>query len=448
MIVVCNSDPDWRRNGMSDMWSTVLDDIRTQVRPEAFNTWFRPLNCKLEENDNVIVTVPEDFYLSWFQDNYGGFLSDVIREHLGSMPNLEFKHLREASDRAPFVNSYETCLDNKYTFDTFVAGDSNRFAHAAAMGVANNPGDSYNPLFIYAKVGLGKTHLMHAIGCEIQKRRPEARVRYVTCETFVNDVVQMLTDGRNADGFRTMYRDSCDVLLVDDIQFLGGKEKSQIEFFNVFNALYGMRKQIVLACDRYPRDIPQLEQRLQSRFQWGLVVDIDQPDLETRIAILQTKARAQQLDLPQDVAMLIATHIKSNVRELEGALTRLRAYLELTNSELTMDSVRLALGNLLVEGNNRLTVERIIQTVANYYSVSVKEMKGTARKRSIATPRHVAMYLAKTLTEASYPTLGERFGGRDHTTVLSAVQKIERLCRADQNEIAVDVERLSEILDE
>jgi chromosomal replication initiator protein len=433
---------------MSDLWSSVLNDIRSQVRSEAYNTWFRPLDCDEVENDRVVVSVPDDFYLSWFQDNYVGLLTDTLSQHLGMIPQVEF--LQRQDDVMPAhlpTNNVDSGLNPKYRFDTFVVGDSNKFPNAASIGVAQNPGDSYNPLFIYGKVGLGKTHLLHAIGNAVLENNPNARVKYVTCETFVNDVVQMLARGRNADGFRSMYRDSVDVLLVDDIQFLGGKEKSQVEFFNVFNALYGMRRQIVMSCDRYPRDIPQLEQRLQSRFQWGLVVDIEQPDLETRMAILSRKAEERGLELPQDVAMLIATNIKSNVRELEGSLTRIIAFLELTKADLTPETARLALGNLLVDGNSRLTVERIIQTVANYFNVSVKELKGAARKRSISTPRHVAMYLAKVLTESSYPTLGERFGGRDHTTVLSAVQKIERLNGAGTDDICQDVERLREILE-
>jgi chromosomal replication initiator protein len=442
-------DPPRRRIiRMANVWADVLTDIRSQVRPEAYNTWFRPIHCTHAVGTKVILAVPEDFYLDWFQDNYVGLLRDVLRNHLGESPSLEFEQRASSQSLTEIPVEESSNLDDKYTFDTFIVGDSNRFAHAAAKGVAHNPGGAYNPLFIYARVGLGKTHLLHAIGREILQRDSKARVRYVTCETFVNDVVQMLAKGQDSDGFRSLYRGSCDVLLVDDIQFLGGKEKSQIEFFNVFNALYGMRRQIVMTCDRYPKDIPKLEQRLQSRFQWGLVVDIDQPDLETRVAILRCKAEDLNFHLPQDVAMFIATYIKSNVRELEGSLMRLRAYIELTGAELTQDIARLALGNLLMDAGSRLTAERIIQTVSNYYNVSVKEILGESRKRTITTPRHVAMYLAKTLTNASYPTLGERFGGRDHTTVLSACQKIERVRRDESSDLAQDVSRLHEILED
>jgi len=431
---------------MPEIWSSVLTDIRSQVRDDAYNAWFRPIGCSTADPDRVILSVPDDFYLSWFQDNYSGLLNEVLGRHLGSTPEVEYRLQKEARTRMSEPKGFSVGVDPKYTFESFVVGDSNRFATAAAKGVAHKPGESYNPLFVYGKVGLGKTHLLHALGNEAIRLDSKTRVRYVTCETFVNDVVQMLTGGRGADAFRALYRDSCDILLVDDVQFLGGKEKSQIEFFNVFNTLYGMRKQIVLSCDRYPRDIPQLEQRLQSRFQWGLVVDIEQPDLETRVAILHRKAAEYGMMIPTDVAMLVATHIKSNVRELEGSLTRIRAYLDLAGGELTTETARLALGNLLSEGGDRITVERIMQTVANYYNVTTKDLRSAVRKRVIATPRHIAMYLAKSLTDCSYPTLGERFGGRDHTTVLSAVQKVERLVRVEDSEVARAVARLKEML--
>ncbi len=438
---------------MPGLWSRVLEDIRGQVRTDAYNTWFRPLVCAALDSDGLRLQVPEDFYLSWFQDNFETLLRETLERHLGLQPELRYE--RRASGASPglpevFVpqSARDAGLETAYTFDSFVVGDSNKFAQAAAQGVAHKPGEAYNPLFIYGNVGLGKTHLLHAIGNEILRAHDDRRVRYVTCETFVNDVVQMLATGRQADSFRALYRDSCDVLLVDDIQFLGGKGKSQIEFFNVFNALYGTRKQIVLSCDRYPRDIPNLEQRLQSRFQWGLVVDIEQPDLETRVAILQRKAAKKGMELPSEVAMLIATHIKANVRELEGSLTRLHAYLELTGAPLTVEMARLALGTLLAEGNQRVTVERVMQTVANYYNVSPKDLMGPSRKRAVATPRHVAMYFCKKLTDASYPALGERFGKRDHSTVVAAVQKVERLLRDPRSDLATDVNRLTEVFEQ
>ena len=433
---------------MTDFWSCVLADVQSQLRPDVYKTWFLPIDCTRVESDQVELSVPEDFWLSWFEDNYSPMLSEIMERHLGAKPRLEFRTSTDTRSRRMKRHETPSGIETKYTFNTFVVGDCNKFAAETAKGVANRPGFSYNPLFIYGKVGLGKTHLLHAIGNEIARHRPEMGVRYVTCEQFISDVVRMLRTGQHADAFRTLYRDECEVLLVDDVQFLTNKEKTQTEFFNVFNSLYGMNRQIVLSCDRYPREIPGLEERLQSRFQWGLVVDIEAPDLETRVAILQRKALNLDLHLPIEVAMLIATHIKSNVRELEGALQRLKAYIEV-NDDVTvgMDTVRAALGNLLQEGNRRLSVPSIIQAVASYYSVSLTDMKGKGRRRAITTPRHVAMYLAKVLTGASYPTLGEAFGGRDHSTVISAVQKIEALVADPTSEISHDIGQLREVLD-
>lgn len=438
---------------MSDVWSQVLDEVRTQIRPEVYNNWFLPIDCSAADADEVVLNVPADYYVQWFESNFGGLLLEILQRHLGRRPSLQFRCVEAAPAPEVSMSRTETPghanlvgVSPAYNFENFVVGDSNRFAHAAAVGVASRPGESYNPLFIYGKVGLGKTHLMHAVGNEIHRLHPKRRVRYVTCESFVNDVVNMLAHGRRVDEFRTTYRDACDVLLVDDVQFLGGKEKSQIEFFNVFNALFGMRRQIILSCDRYPHEIPGLEQRLQSRFQWGLLVDIEQPDLETRVAILQRKATHFSLDLPTDVAMLIATHIKNNVRELEGALTRLKAFVDFSGKPIDVPTAREALGILLTDPTALLTPDRITRTVASYYSVTVKDLKGKGRKRSITMPRHVAMYLSKTLTAYSYPALAEYFGGRDHTTVLSAVQKIERLLQDAGSEVSRAVSNLKEAL--
>lgn len=323
-------------------------------------------------------------------------------------------------------------LNPKYTFDSFVIGNSNRFAHAASLAVAESPAKAYNPLFIYGGVGLGKTHLMHAIGHYILQNTPNAKVVYVSSEKFTNELINSIKDDKNEE-FRNKYR-NVDVLLIDDIQFIAGKERTQEEFFHTFNALYEADKQIILSSDRPPKEIPTLEDRLRSRFEWGLIADIQAPDFETRIAILKKKADVENLDIPNEVMVYIATKIKSNIRELEGALIRIVAYSSLTNREISVDLAAEALKDIISsEQNKQITIELIQDIVCNYFNLKIQELKSSRRTRNIAFPRQIAMYLSRKLTDMSLPKIGEEFGGRDHTTVIHAYEKISNILKKDES---------------
>ena len=318
----------------------------------------------------------------------------------------------------------------KYTFDSFIVGPSNQLAAAASRAVAASPASKYNPLFIYGGVGLGKTHLLHAIGHQIQSAHPAWRILYLKTETFMNEYIAQVRNNR-IEEFRIKYRDNTDVLLMDDIQYLGGKERTQDEFFHTFNALFETHRQIVVTADKYPHEIPDLEERIRSRFQWGLIADIQAPELETRIAILQKKAEIDKIDLPTEVAHYLAANIKSNVRELEGLLIRVAAFSSLQQRPITVEFAQDTLKQFLTQPTAQLTVEAVQKEVANYFNVKLADLKSTSRHQSVARPRQIAMYLARKLCKASYPDLGQRFGGKDHTTVLSACRKIEALLDAD-----------------
>jgi chromosomal replication initiator protein len=330
---------------------------------------------------------------------------------------------REKSDGSPD-------LLGKYSFDAFVVGPSNQLAHAASRAVAEVPAGKYNPLFIYGGVGLGKTHLVHAIGHRLRAMHPTWRVVYIKTEAFINEFITCIRNGK-IDEFRQKYRERCDALLMDDIQFLAGKDRTQEEFFHTFNQLFETHKQIVLTADKYPHEIPDLEDRLRSRFQNGLIADIQPPELETRIAILRKKADSDDIALPDEVAMFLATNIKSNVRELEGLLLRVAAFASLQEQPITIEFARETLKNFLTQAAHSLTVEAVQKEVASYFNVKLADLKSPKRHQAIARPRQIAMYLARKLCKASYPELGQRFGGKDHTTVLSACRKIDQLVQTD-----------------
>lgn len=322
-------------------------------------------------------------------------------------------------------------LNPKYTFDSFVIGNSNRFAHAASLAVAESPAKAYNPLFVYGGVGLGKTHLMHAIGHYILQNNPKSKVVYVSSEKFTNELINSIKDDKNVE-FRNKYR-NVDVLLIDDIQFIAGKDATQQEFFHTFNALHEANKQIILSSDRPPKEIPTLEDRLRSRFEWGLIADIQPPDFETRIAILKKKADVEGLNIPHDVMVYIATKIKSNIRELEGALIRITAYSSLTNKEISVDLAAEALKDIISnKPSKQVTIDLIQDVVANYYNLRVEDFKSQRRTRNVAYPRQIAMYLCRKLTDTSLPKIGEEFGGRDHTTVIHAYEKISEALKEDE----------------
>lgn len=423
----------------SNIWESVLDYLKEELDNQvSFKTWFMPSKLiSLDENAAIIQT-PNDLVRKMLEDRYKnllkkGFLKilnrDISIEIIVDTDNIPEKMKDQAKNTAleneKGTEFISTPLNPKYTFDTFVIGNSNRFAHAASLAVAEAPAKAYNPLFIYGGVGLGKTHLMHAIGHFILDNNPDAKVLYVSSEKFTNELINSIRDDRNVQ-FRNKYR-SIDVLLVDDIQFIAGKERTQEEFFHTFNALYEASKQIIISSDRPPKEIPTLEERLRSRFEWGLITDIQPPDLETRIAILRKKAKMENLDIPNEVMLYIAKKIKTNIRELEGALIRIMAYSSLTNQEINVQLAKEALKDILPESKTKkIDIPLIQKIVGEYYNLSIEDFKSKKRTRAVAYPRQIAMYLSRELTDYSLPQIGEEFGGRDHTTVLHAYDKISK----------------------
>lgn len=450
-------------------WNACLDRLEQELPPQQFNTWIRALEVSPDTDpDTICLLAPNRFVLQWVRERYLERVQQLAEEffarpitvkvdlgHSNKRPVAPKSTPAPASKPAitattetpkapvqtatqnigPTANStqYEkTRLNPAFTFDTLVTGRANDLARAAAMQVANNPGTSYNPLFVYGGVGLGKTHLIHAIGNEVLKHSPNAVVRYVHVEDYFADVLRAYQQ-KSFDQFQRYYR-SLDLLLIDDIQFLGvgNKERTRDEFFHAFNALTEAKKQIVITCDTYPKDIQGLEDRLISRFDWGLTVQIEPPELEMRVAILQKKAQIDGIPLPDDVAFLIAKNLRSNVRELEGALKKVVAYARFHNREITLEVSREALRDLLAAFNRQITFELVQKTVCDYYKLKLAELLSKKRTRNIARPRQVAMYLTKELTPASLPAIGDAFGGRDHTTVLHACRTITELRLNDQ----------------
>ncbi len=419
-----------------DAWQQVLSVIEKKVNQQSYNTWFKPTQLIRHEGRALYVRVPNAFFQDWLNDHM-----DVVLEAAGSagIGEIEVVYVIEQKPatadgellqgRLDF-ESVENTLNSKYTFDSFVVGSSNQFAHAAALAVAERPSKAYNPLFMYGGVGLGKTHLMHAVGQTIKSRNKSLRLAYISTEKFTNELINAIRYDRLT-AFRERYRGH-DVLLIDDIQFIAGKERTQEEFFHTFNALYDMHKQIVISADCPPREIPTLEERLHSRFEWGLIADIQPPDLETKIAILRKKAERQNIALPDNVALYIASKIKSNIRELEGALIRLIAFCSLTGSEITLPMAKETLRDLFNPGEKPISIEMIQKTISDYYGLRVQELKSKNNSRSITLPRQISMYLAKQLTGASLPQIGREFGGKHHTTVLHSVTKIQQLRQKDK----------------
>lgn len=441
------------------LWKQCLTYLEDELSAQHFNTWIRPLHA-VEDGVSIQLLAPNQFVMDWVRDNY----SKQIQGHLDSLskdqsPQLQIRiggespsAIQQASDTTPSQNQaarqnvqvhHSSNLNPDFTFDSFVPGKNSQLGFAAAQQIASNPGTAYNPLFIYGGVGLGKTHIMHAIGNHIKQQNPNAKVIYLHSERFVQDMVKALQ--LNAlENFKTFYR-GLDCLLIDDIQFFAGKERSQEEFFHTFNALLEGQKQVVLTCDRYPKEVDGLEERLKSRFGWGLTTHIEPPDTETRVAILMKKAQRINIELPQDVAFFISKRIRSNVRELEGALRRVIANSQFTGRPITLDFAKEALKDLLLLQDKLVTIENIQKTVAEYYKLRVAELLSKKRSRSIARPRQVAMYLSKELTSHSLPEIGDAFGGRDHTTVLHACRKIIELISED-NPLKEDVSNLLKIL--
>lgn len=424
---------------LQKLWESALAEMQGQLPKASLDTWVKSLKPLQIVGGTVFFEAPNDFIRNWIESHY----SEIIQQSLLAVSNadLECSYLvpGEAIEKPTTSNAgaktAETAaqrgrLNPKYTFNTFVVGNSNRFAHAAALAVAEAPARAYNPLFIYGGVGLGKTHLMHAIGHFVLETAPETNVMYVTSEQFTNDIINAIRDDKTPE-FRERYR-NIDVLLVDDIQFLARKERTQEEFFHTFNALHEANKQIVLSSDRPPREIPTLEDRLRSRFEWGLITDIQAPDLETRIAILDKKASLEKIKIQPEALTFIAENINSNIRELEGALIRVVAYSSLTNRPIDIALASEALKDILLNvKKSKVEIKDIQKAVSQYYEIDISEMHSRKRGRSIAFPRQVAMYLSRELTDASLPKIGEAFGGRDHTTVLHAYEKISEAVQQD-----------------
>jgi chromosomal replication initiator protein len=431
-----------------NLWDEILARIETKVNRHSFYTWFKPTTFVAVDAAAVTVRVPNSLFKDWLTKHYSG----VITEAMGEMQksSLAINFLADSLGEAPPIAlgpdesvaldaappaaqvpslSYLPGLNPRYTFDSFIVGSSNQFAHAASRAVAEAPSRSYNPLFIYGGVGLGKTHLMHAVGQYVVQHDRAVKLTYISSERFMNEMINAVRYDRVLD-FRERYR-SVDVLLVDDIQFLAGKEGTQTEFFHTFNALYDSQKQIVLSSDRPPNEIPALEERLRSRFEWGLIADIQSPDLETKVAILKKKAETEAVPLPDNVAIYIAGKIKSNIRELEGSLIRLIAYASLTGQEITLPLAQDVLKNILDRDEKAVTIEIIQKSIADYYNLKLADLKSRNNSKSVAMPRQIAMYLCKSLTHASLPEIGRSFGGKHHSTVIHSIRKVEVLRRKD-----------------
>jgi chromosomal replication initiator protein len=441
------------------LWSRCLEKLEAELSEQQLNTWIRPLQAEID-NGTLRLFAPNRFVLDWVKNNFYDRIGQLVEQLQGVDKNqvvIEIgghelvsntgsvlkSSLTEAAAANPELPPVRNNLNPNFTFDNFVEGKSNQLARAASMQVGKNSGGAYNPLFIYGGVGLGKTHLMHAIGNAMLQANPKARIVYLHSERFVGDMVKALQ--HNAiNEFKRLYR-SVDALLIDDIQFFAGKERSQEEFFHTFNALLEGQQQVILTCDRFPKEIDGLEERLKSRFGWGLTVAIEPPELETRVAILQRKAEQSGASLPSEVAFFIAKRIRSNVRELEGAMRRVIANSHFTGNPITLDFAREALRDLIALHDKLITIENIQKTVAEYYKIRVADLLSTRRSRSITRPRQIAMALAKELTNHSLPEIGDAFGGRDHTTALHACRKIAQL-REEEQKIAEDYNNLQRIL--
>ncbi|WP_129599568.1 chromosomal replication initiator protein DnaA [Anaerophilus nitritogenes] len=422
-------------NYLSEIWEEALHLIKTELTEVSFNTWLKPIEPLNINGKTIVLAVANDFSKGILEARYATLIINAIKQITSEEYSLAFtvpgtEAYLKASQSQPTKqinkDSFDTLnLNPKYVFDTFVIGNSNRFAHAASLAVAESPAKAYNPLFIYGGVGLGKTHLMHAIGHFILGQNPNAKVVYVSSEKFTNELINSIRDDKNVE-FRNKYR-NVDVLLVDDIQFIAGKERTQEEFFHTFNALHEANKQIIISSDRPPKEIPTLEDRLRSRFEWGLITDIQPPDLETRIAILRKKAEIENIDVPNEVMHHIAKKIQSNIRELEGALIRIVAYSSLTNKEVTIELASEALKDIIASSQpKQITVNLIKEVVSEHFGIKLDDFNSKRRTRSISYPRQIAMYLCRELTDLSLPKIGDEFGGRDHTTVIHAHEKISK----------------------
>ncbi|HEX6853053.1 MAG TPA: chromosomal replication initiator protein DnaA [Candidatus Polarisedimenticolaceae bacterium] len=435
-------------------WERVLAKLHGKVNPHSYTTWFKPTSLLSEDGEHLRVRVPNAWFAEWLRTNYLALIHDTLREMQRSGVAVQFvvperepsaapSAPQPAAMTAPAVEHATPAFNPRYTFEKFVVSSCNQFAHAAAMAVSEQPTRTYNPLYVYGGVGLGKTHLMQAIGNHLATKRRNVRMRYISTEHFMNELINAIRFEKTLE-FKERYR-SVDLLLIDDIQFLAGKERTQEEFFHTFNALYDAQKQIVITSDCPPREIPTLEDRLRSRFEWGLIADIQPPDLETKVAILRKKAEAEGSRLPDDVALYIASSTKSNIRELEGSLIRVVAYASMSGREISLDLAKDTLKDVRPTEAPGVTVEAIQKTIANHFNIRVSELRSKNNSQTIAFPRQIAMYLCKQMTPCSLPEIGRRFGGKHHSTVIHAIQKIEGK-RAKEKEFDRLIEHFSTAL--
>ena len=425
---------------MPELWSQAIAEIKERIGRHNYETWIKPIGFISRNKNEICLDVPNKFFRDWLTEHYLTQLQEIlstlakhdvkvvfeINEKTSRQTIVEKGLKRDDRDR---VQRSTSNLVPKYTFQNFVVGASNQFAHAACVAVANQPGEHYNPLFIYGGVGLGKTHLVNAIGHQAASQRPSVKVVYLSSESFMNELIGSLRRDK-MDEFKKKFR-NVDILILDDVQFIAGKERTQEEFFHTFNSLYESHKQIVITSDKFPKEIPGIEDRLRNRFEWGLIADIQPPDMETRVAILQKKAENEGVELPHDVAFFLASNIDSNVRELEGSLTRLGAFSSLTKATITVELAKDVLRNTLKNAQQEITVENIQKTICDYFNIKIIDLKAKRRTQNIALPRQVAMYLCRKYTETSFPAIGDKFGGRDHSTVIHASKTIERKIKED-----------------
>ncbi len=446
------------------LWKAILGNLEVSISRANYLTWFKNTSI-IERGENYItVSVPSLFIKNWINDKYHGFIIKALKSISPDIKEVKYQiggTKVEESNQGTLLNKsektekntvfYQTSesvnsnhnLNKQYTFETFIIGHNNELAYAASTAVSKNPGNQYNPLFIYGGVGLGKTHLMQAVGNKLLGENPRARVLYSSSEKFTNDFIKSIQQ-KKVDEFKNVYR-SVDMLLIDDIQFIAGKEQTQEEFFHTFNELRDKGKQIIITSDRLPKDIPAIEQRLISRFEWGMVVDISPPNLETRIAIIKTKLAKKDINLSEEIINYIAENIVSNVRELEGALNKITVFSQVGNKQISLDQVKSVLGTIINSKKKVVSIRKIAETVANFYSVTVDDLIKQSRKKEFVKPRQVAMYITRKELASSFPTIGEFFGGRDHTTVMHGVEKLEKAVAIEdpiKQELELIVEKL------
>lgn len=427
---------------MKELWNRCLGAVGEKISQKAFDMWLKPLKLLNMSESQIELEVPNKFFKDWISDNYQSILKDALLQITKKNYSINFRLNEGKEEKETTPREFDTLptarvikkakddgLNPSYNFAAFIVGSCNQFAHAAALAVANLPAKDYNPLFIYGGVGLGKTHLINAIGNQIAPNDPTAKICYISSEKFTNELINCLRYEKMSD-FRNKYRNK-DVLLVDDIQFLGGKERTQEEFFHTFNSLYESHKQIVLTSDKPPKDIPGLEERLRSRIGWGLIADIQPPDIETRVAILGKKAEMNNIALSNDVGLFLASHLGSNVRELEGALTRLGAYASLTGNDININMAQEMLKDIFSDREKMISIENIQKAAANFFNIKVSDLKSPKKLKIYALPRQISMYLCRTMTKSSFPEIGAKFGGKDHSTVIHAFRQIEKKATDD-----------------